>query len=354
MRHPHQSHKEGASVFLKIMRNLADRASLRSVERLLENTNIHRNTCIITLGICEPTTNLVVQVEKENRHRWVAQLATTCLVYPMTITIVVLLAMLMGRKTQKRPMVAETRPPYILLYMPKMDSTDIGGGGGGGGKNSPKPPSAGKLPDIKRAQIVVPSVASPNIDPDIPEPPSLQGSIDASQIPIPALPDTVGDAMAPIPNPTSDGEGSAGGIGAGTGTGIGPGSGGGYGPGSGGGTGGGEGGGIGAGFGRGRSDTRAFVFSRPDPPADTQNRELNRAIRKFRGKTMYFALKVSLGGNIEDTHIFSSPGDETFNRLLMEHIKNTWKVFAIRATKDANGTLRDEYVNDWVLIITQF
>ncbi len=347
-------------MFFKAMRNLADRVSHRSVERQLENFITGSNSCIITLGLCEATKNLALEGKKDTRKRWFTHLATICAVYPMGITIVVLLIMLAGRVSPEEEMrVAETKPPHILLYMPKLDSLDVGGGGGGGGKKSPAPTSAGRLPDIKkRIQLAPPAVIPPKEEPEkkleLPEPPSLQGAIDASQIPIPALPDIVGDALAPIPNPPSDDKGTGGGIGIGGGTGTGPGEGGGYGPGAGGGAGGGEGGGIGSDFGRGRSDTRAVIVRYPDPPADTENRELNRAISKLRGKTIYFALKVTLEGSVEDTHVFSSPGDETFTRLFIEYVKNAWKVYAARTVKDTDGKLHEEYVNDWVLIVTGF
>jgi periplasmic protein TonB len=110
------------------------------------------------------------------------------------------------------------------------------GGGGGGGQRMKTPASLGKLPKVSDRQLTPPMPEIVNLDPKIPEEPTVIVS-ELAKLPKLNLP-AYGDPLG-FPGPPSAGSGTGAGIGTGDGHGVGPGQGPGFGPGSGGNTGGG-------------------------------------------------------------------------------------------------------------------
>jgi len=110
------------------------------------------------------------------------------------------------------------------------------GGGGGGGQRMKAPASLGKLPKASDRQLTPPTPQIVNLDPKIPEEPTVIVS-ELAKLPKLNLP-AYGDPFG-IPGPPSAGPGTGAGIGNGDGHGVGSGQGPGFGPGSGGNTGGG-------------------------------------------------------------------------------------------------------------------
>ncbi|MDR3765347.1 MAG: energy transducer TonB [Acidobacteriota bacterium] len=119
--------------------------------------------------------------------------------------------------------------PYIM----KQSKTQVGGGGGGG-SHDVNPASKGALPKLSKEQITPPAVLPPDnaklqVAPTVVVPPQIK------------LPqgNQMGDPLAKVLGPPSNGTGVGGGIGSGKGGGVGSGTGPGVGPGRGGGIGGG-------------------------------------------------------------------------------------------------------------------
>ena len=112
----------------------------------------------------------------------------------------------------------------------------MGGGGGGGDRDKLEAPK-GKLPKQSMEQITPPVVIARNENPALPVEPTVVIP-DNVRLPSPNIP-TLGDPLAKVAGPPSNGVGSGGGIGSGSGGGIGSGTGPGVGPGRGGGFGGG-------------------------------------------------------------------------------------------------------------------
>lgn len=119
--------------------------------------------------------------------------------------------------------------PYVLP-----PSKDIAGGGGGGGSHDIHPASKGALPKFSKTQIAPPTVL-PMEAPKLAVPPTV---VVPPEIKMPQV-GPIGDPMAKVMSPPSNGTGTGGGIGSGTGGGVGSGRGPGVGPGWGGGIGGG-------------------------------------------------------------------------------------------------------------------
>ncbi|MGH9510032.1 MAG: energy transducer TonB [Terriglobales bacterium] len=128
--------------------------------------------------------------------------------------------------------------PDISEYLPlsKKSNDTIGGGGGGGDRDKLQAPQ-GKMPKQAMEQFTPPAVVIRNEDPKLPVEPTIVVPPEV-KLPNANLPN-LGDPLARVSGPPSNGTGSGGGIGSGSGGGIGSGTGPGYGPGSGGGTGGG-------------------------------------------------------------------------------------------------------------------
>ncbi len=128
--------------------------------------------------------------------------------------------------------------PDISEYLPLSNKRNdtIGGGGGGGDRDKLQAPQ-GKMPKQAMEQFTPPAVVIRNEDPKLPMEPTVVVPPEV-KLPNANLPN-LGDPLARVTGPLSNGTGSGGGIGSGAGGGVGSGTGPGYGPGSGGGTGGG-------------------------------------------------------------------------------------------------------------------
>ncbi|HVJ06729.1 MAG TPA: energy transducer TonB [Candidatus Saccharimonadales bacterium] len=129
--------------------------------------------------------------------------------------------------------------PYIMP-----SSKTVSGGGGGGGSHDVNAASKGALPKFSKTQIAPPTVL-PMEQPKLPVMPTV---VVPPEIKMPQV-GPMGDPLAKVMGPASNGTGTGGGIGSGTGGGVGSGRGPGVGPGWGGGIGGGAyhvGGGVSA------------------------------------------------------------------------------------------------------------
>jgi len=130
--------------------------------------------------------------------------------------------------------------PYIL----EQSKTQVGGGGGGGDRDK-LAASKGALPKLAKEQFTPPMVVVRNENPKLTVDPTV---VVPPEIKLPQL-GNLGDPMANVTGPASNGTGSGGGLGSGSGGGVGSGRGPGVGPGWGGGIGGGAyrvGGGVSA------------------------------------------------------------------------------------------------------------
>jgi len=141
-------------------------------------------------------------------------------------------------KDNKVQDVVDLVAPDISAYLPisnKKNDT-IGGGGGGGDRDKLQAPK-GKLPKLAMEQFTPPAVVVRNMDPKLPMEPTvvIPPQVKVPQVNMP----TLGDPLAKVVGPPSNGTGSGGGIGSGSGGGVGSGTGPGVGPGRGGGIGGG-------------------------------------------------------------------------------------------------------------------
>jgi len=141
-------------------------------------------------------------------------------------------------KEEKAQTVVDLVAPDISAYVPisnKKNDT-IGGGGGGGDRDKLQAPK-GKLPKLAMEQFTPPAVVVRNMDPKLPMEPTvvIPPSVKVPTVNMP----TLGDPLAKVVGPPSNGTGSGGGIGSGSGGGVGSGEGPGVGPGRGGGIGGG-------------------------------------------------------------------------------------------------------------------
>jgi protein TonB len=104
---------------------------------------------------------------------------------------------------------------------------DDPGGHGGGGAHDKFAASKGALPKLTLEDQLTPPQAVPvNLDPKLPEPPSVMA---LSDVKLPQLAQ-LGDPLSAVQGPASNGPGSRGGIGSGCCSGAGPGKGPGFGP----------------------------------------------------------------------------------------------------------------------------
>jgi TonB family protein len=175
--------------------------------------------------------------------------------------------------------------PYVLP-----PAKDVAGGGGGGGSHDVLPASKGALPKFSKTQLAPPTVL-PMEQPKLAVMPTV---VVPPEIKMPTG-DQMGDPLAKMIGPLSNGTGTGGGIGSGSGGGVGTGRGPGVGPGWGGGIGGGAyhvGGGVRA---------PRPVFS-PDPEFSEEARK-----NKFQG---YVVLKIVVGtdGKTRDIAVLRSLG----------------------------------------------
>jgi len=168
---------------------------------------------------------------------------------------------------------------------------DKSGGGGGGGDRDKLDETKGSLPRFAREQITPPAIVVRNEQPKLPAEPTVVGP---ASLTVPAT-SQVGNPLAAILQPPSNGIGSGGGIGSGSGGGIGSGTGPGFGPGAGGGTGGGVfhvGGGVSA----------PKVIFQPDPEYSDEARRA-----KFQGSVL-LGIVVGPDGRPYDVRVSRSLG----------------------------------------------
>src|SRR4051812_4130299 len=195
------------------------------------------------------------------------------------------------QKTQTVTLVAPDLSEYQLPISPKKNDT-IAGGGGGGDRDKLEA-SKGRLPKLSMQQITPPSavIRNPNpalaVEPTIVMPPQVK-------VPQPNIA-ALGDPLAKLGGPPSNGVGSGAGIGSGSGGGVGSGEGPGVGPG--------KGGGIGGGLfrvGGGVSAPRALYS--PDPEYSEEARKA-----KYQGVVVLWLI-VGPDGRPRDMKIARSLG----------------------------------------------
>jgi periplasmic protein TonB len=189
-----------------------------------------------------------------------------------------------------RSTVAQLIPVDNDYVMPVAPGKPAGGGGGGGDRDK-MDASHGTAPRFAAEQLTPPLAVVRNEHPALPAEPTLIGPLD---IVLPQS-DRMGDPMANILNPPSNGTGSGGGIGSGEGGGIGSGKG----PGIGEGYGGGIGGGIYR-VGGGVSAPRPIYD--PDPEYSEEARKA-----KFQGTVLLSAV-IGPDGKPKDLRIMRSVG----------------------------------------------
>jgi periplasmic protein TonB len=227
---------------------------------------------------------------------------------------VVLIALIIGGTILGRRVVQEIKKTEVTTLIAPEDipplspsKTQVGGGGGGGDRDKLQA-SQGKLPKLSMQQIVPPMRVVRNdnpklaVEPTVVVPPQIKLAMNN-------LPD-LGDPMAHIPGPPSNGTGSGGGIGSGNGGGVGSGEGPGVGPGHGGGIGGGAfrvGGGVSA---------PKAVFA-PDPEYSEEARKA-----KYQG-TCVLWLVVGPDGHARDIRVARTLG-LGLDEKAIEAVKN-WK-----------------------------
>jgi TonB family protein len=193
----------------------------------------------------------------------------------------------------------EVPKEHTVLYTPTdlLPVTPVQGpamqGGGGGGTVAKLEAPKGHLPKQSMEQITPPAVEIKNDNPKLPVEPTVQvpTNIKLANNTMP----NIGDPVAKVAGPASNGVGSGGGIGAGKGTGIGIGVGGGVGQGSGGGYGGGVfkvGGGVAA----------PVPIFKPEPEFTEEAR-----IAKHQG-TVLLALIVGADGRTRDIRVVRKLG----------------------------------------------
>jgi len=176
--------------------------------------------------------------------------------------------------------------PVILSPAP-----DVAGGGGGGGDRDKLESPKGALPKQSLQQITPPAVVVRNENPKLEVDPTV---LVPPEIKLPNV-GPMGDPLANLVGPASNGTGSGSGIGSGSGGGVGSGRGPGFGPGVGGGTGGGifrVGGGV--------SAPRPTYM--PDPEYSEEARKI-----KFQGSVVLWIV-VGPDGRTHDVRIVRSAG----------------------------------------------
>ncbi len=210
------------------------------------------------------------------------------------IAVSVLGARVAQQVTKPKQDVTLILPPDLTNYMPisQKKNDTIGGGGGGGDRDKLQAPK-GKLPKLSMEQITPPAVVVRNDNPKLPVEPTI---VMPPQVKLPSnnMPN-LGDPLAKVVGPPSNGTGSGGGIGSGSGGGVGVGTGPGVGPGRGGGIGGGVfrvGGGVSA----------PRVLSSPDPEYSEEARKA-----KYQGVCVLWLI-VGPDGHPRDVRVARSLG----------------------------------------------
>jgi TonB family protein len=190
--------------------------------------------------------------------------------------------------------------------IPLPAAKDRAGGGGGGGDRDKLAAPKGSPPRFAAEQLAPPAIVIRNPAPKLPVEPTVLGP---TQIRLPQL-GQLGDPLAKVLGPDSNGTGSGSGIGSGSGTGVGSGRGAGVGPGWGGGIGGGAyhvGGGVSA---------PKLIYD-PDPEFSDEARKA-----KYQGVVVLTVI-VGADGRVHDMRVSRSLG-MGLDEKAMEAVKN-WK-----------------------------
>jgi protein TonB len=190
--------------------------------------------------------------------------------------------------------------PYVLP-----PSKSESGGGGGGGDRDKLAATKGALPKQAREQFTPPAVVIRNNDPKL----AVEPTVVAPPIQVANL-NNLGDPLANVLGPPSNGTGSGGGVGSGSGGGVGSGRGPGVGPGWGGGVGGGPyrvGGGVSA----------PRILYAPDPDYSEEARKA-----KYQGTVVLWVV-VGPDGRPRDIRVQRSLG-LGLDEKAMEAVKS-WK-----------------------------
>jgi protein TonB len=232
----------------------------------------------------------------ESAHKKSA--VTGSLLLHMIAIIAVVALTILGRavvkQVQKQETVQLVAPDLSEYQLPiSQKKNDTIGGGGGGGDRDKLVASKGRLPKLAMEQITPPAAVIRNPNPALPVestivmPPQVK-------VPQPNIA-AMGDPLAKLGGPPSNGTGSGGGIGSGSGGGVGSGEGPGVGPG--------KGGGIGGGIfrvGGGVSAPRALFA--PDPEYSEEARKA-----KYQGVVVLWLI-VGPDGRPRDMKVARSLG----------------------------------------------
>jgi protein TonB len=201
----------------------------------------------------------------------------------------------------------------VELPITKKAGPTMGGGGGGGAHEKIQAPK-GKLPKVDMQQITPPAIVVKNEHPKLEVEPSVMSPV---KPPVANNMPTLGDAMAKVAGPASNGTGAGGGIGAGSGGGVGIGTGRGIGQGSGMGYGGGV-------FKVGGGVLAPKVLEQPDPEYSEEARKA-----KFQGEVVLWLI-VGADGRPRDIRVQRGVG-MGLDQKAMEAVQR-WKFEP--ATKD--------------------
>lgn len=216
-----------------------------------------------------------------------------------TVVHILAVGAIIGFTILGRSMVQKiTKPQETVVLLDPGDiptlppsATEAGGGGGGGDRDKFQAPK-GKLPKFAMEQITPPAVVVRNEAPKLVAEPTV---VVPPQIHLASSMPNLGDPMASLPGPPSNGTGFGSGIGSGSGGGVGSGEGPGVGPGRGGGIGGGVfrvGGGVSA----------PRIISAPEPEFSEEARKA-----KYQGVCV-LSLVVGPDGRPRDIRVARSLG----------------------------------------------
>ncbi len=231
-----------------------------------------------------------------------------------TVAHVIVLGLIIGGTILGRRIVTkvEAKPQTVVSlldpgdYALKPGKTQAGGGGGGGDRDVLQA-SKGRLPKFSMQQITPPAAVIRNENPKLAVEPTVvvPPDIKMAQINMPSLGDPKSSAVIP-----SNGTGSGSGIGSGSGGGVGSGTGPGVGPG--------EGGGIGGGVFRiGKGVTPPRVIYQTDPEFSEEARKA-----KYQG-TCVLGLIVDANGRPTAIRVINALG-MGLDEKAIESVKN-WK-----------------------------
>jgi len=286
------SHLDGGSLHMQELISTLEQSSWRSLLSNLRDTFFPEKLPPLKLT-SQPVR--VRDIWGDYNHRKSATVGSL-IVHGLMLAALIFISIVGARavKQQIQTPVVELVAPDLSAYVPVSNKKNdtIGGGGGGGDRDKLQAPK-GKLPKLAMEQFTPPAVVIRNENPKLPMEPTVVIPPNV-KVPTVNMP-TLGDPMAKIVGPPSNGTGSGGGIGSGSGGGVGSGEGPGVGPGRGGGIGGGVfriGGGVSA---------PKPVFT-PDPEYSEEARKA-----KYQGICV-LGLVVGPDGRPRDVHVAHALG----------------------------------------------